>query len=352
MAQSHKFRKTKSLFATTLSTGIGTGTGDTITLASVSGLPTDTEITLTFDRVDSTGTATPDKMERITGTISGGSLTSYTRAVDGSTEQAHDAGAVIEYIPNADDINDMVDGILVEHGQDGTHDNTKVAMLAGTQTITGVKTFTPEQIFTAAPRLDAGGKLKQISTPDAPAAGHTLLYGKTDGKIYRRATGGSETEVGAGGGDTVLTPLSAIFPNSNYPALSKTSGTNMVYYTLDFDQTTSESCQWITTIPQSWVTGGTAYIYWTASGGSASQTCNWDFHTKSYANDEAIDAAFNTADNLNDVLIATGDVHVISGSITTTGWAAGELLAIKVARDISDNLAADAKLLTVAIKWS
>jgi len=142
MAQSNLFRKTKSLFASTLSTGIGTGTGDTITPASVSGLPTDTEITLTFDRVDSTGTATPDKMERITGTISGGSLTSYTRAVDGSTEQAHDAGAVIEYIPNADDINDMVDGILVEHGQDGTHDNTKVAMLAGEQTFTGAKTFT------------------------------------------------------------------------------------------------------------------------------------------------------------------------------------------------------------------
>jgi len=121
MAQSDLFRKTKSLFASTLSTGIGTGTGDTITPASVSGLPTDTEITLTFDRVDSTGTATPDKMERITGTISGGALTSYTRAVDGSTEQAHDAGAVIEYIPNADDINDMVDGILVGHTQAGLH---------------------------------------------------------------------------------------------------------------------------------------------------------------------------------------------------------------------------------------
>ena len=70
MAQAHKFRKVKSLFSTTLSSGISTGTGETITPASVVGLPTDTEITLTLDRVDSGGTATPSKMERITGIIS------------------------------------------------------------------------------------------------------------------------------------------------------------------------------------------------------------------------------------------------------------------------------------------
>src|SRR3990167_9006994 len=121
MAQTDLFRKAKSLFSTTLNTGIGTGTVDTITPNSVTGLPTDTETTLTFDRVDSAGTATPTKMERITGTISGGNLTSYTRGVDGSTEQAHSAGAVIEYIWSADDLNDMVDGILEEHNQSGGH---------------------------------------------------------------------------------------------------------------------------------------------------------------------------------------------------------------------------------------
>lgn len=122
MAQTHAFRKAKSLFSTTLSAGISTGTGETITPASVTGLPTDTEITLTIDRVDSTGTATPTKMERITGVISAGNLTAYTRGVDGSTEQSHSSGAVVEYIWNADDLNDLVDGILVGHNQDGTHD--------------------------------------------------------------------------------------------------------------------------------------------------------------------------------------------------------------------------------------
>jgi len=124
MAQTDKFRKAKSLFATTLVSGIGTGTGDTITLNSATGLPTDTEITLTFNRVDGDGVKQDaDGVERITGTISGANLTSYTRSIDNSTEQAHSAGTVIEYIWNSDDLNDIVDGILVEHTQTGSHRN-------------------------------------------------------------------------------------------------------------------------------------------------------------------------------------------------------------------------------------
>jgi hypothetical protein len=141
-----KFRKGKSNFATTLVTGIGTGTGDTITLNSTTGLPTDTEITLTFNRVTSGGVVNSTSvMERITGTISGATLTSYRRGVDGTTEQAHAGGTVVEYIPNAADMNDQVDGILVEHNQDGTHNTTKVVDLDTEQTLTN-KTLTSPKI--------------------------------------------------------------------------------------------------------------------------------------------------------------------------------------------------------------
>ena len=122
MAITDKFKKGESLFSTTLSSGIGTGTGETITLASVTGLPTDTEITLTLDRVDANGTETPSNMERITGTIVGSALTSYTRGTDGSTEQSHSASAVIEYIFNAQDLNDIIDGVLIGHTQAGVHE--------------------------------------------------------------------------------------------------------------------------------------------------------------------------------------------------------------------------------------
>ena len=117
------FRKGKSLYASTSNT-FSTGEGETITPASVSGLPTDTEITLTFDRVDSSGTATPTKLERIIGTISGGNfvVSSGGRGADGTTEQAH-TSPVVEYIFNAKDLNDMVSGFLVQHLTTGAHNN-------------------------------------------------------------------------------------------------------------------------------------------------------------------------------------------------------------------------------------
>lgn len=124
-----KLRKYKSLFSTTLSTGIGTGTSDTITPATVTGLPTDTAITLTIDRVDSSGIATPSKLERIKGIISGGNLIDYVRGVDGTTEQSHTAGAVVEMVWNAADLNDIVDWGLVQHGQDGVHSSALVTSL-------------------------------------------------------------------------------------------------------------------------------------------------------------------------------------------------------------------------------
>ena len=113
-------RKYKSLYSSTTNT-FSTGEAVTITPASVVGLPTDTEITLTFDRVDGSGTKTPDKMERIRGTITGGNfvISSGGRAVEG-TEQVH-TSPVVEMIWNADDWNDTVDHILTEHNQDGTH---------------------------------------------------------------------------------------------------------------------------------------------------------------------------------------------------------------------------------------
>jgi len=130
------FAKQKSLFSTTLSTSIGTGTGDTITLASVTGLPTDAEITLTIERVSTDGTTkTPTKMERIRGTIVGSNLTSYTRAVEG-IEQAHASGSIVEYIPNATDWNNMVDGFLVNHNQTGTHKPTAWVTASDGATVT------------------------------------------------------------------------------------------------------------------------------------------------------------------------------------------------------------------------
>lgn len=119
-ANTDKLRKLKSNFATTLNGGI-TDSDTTITLNAVTGLPTDTAITLTIDRVDANGVAL-NTVERVTGVVSGSTLVNCLRGEDGTTAQAHNNGAIVEYIWEAETYNDMVDWGLVEHDQDGTHD--------------------------------------------------------------------------------------------------------------------------------------------------------------------------------------------------------------------------------------
>lgn len=109
------FRKTKSLYSATTNS-FSTGEGETITPSSVAGLPTDTQMVLTFDRTVS------GKLERILGTISGSNfvVASGGRGYDGTTEQSH-TSPTVEYIPNAADINAVVTGLLVGHTQLGVH---------------------------------------------------------------------------------------------------------------------------------------------------------------------------------------------------------------------------------------
>lgn len=137
------YRKGKSLFATTANS-FSTGEGVTITPNDVSGLPTG-NLVLTFDREVS------GKVERIKGAISGSNFVVATggRGYDGTTEQAHTSPNV-EYIYNGADQNDAVDAFVAEHSVAGVHDTTKVAMLAGTQTVTGNKTFSGTTVITTA----------------------------------------------------------------------------------------------------------------------------------------------------------------------------------------------------------
>ena len=87
---------------------------------SLTGLPTDTALLVTVDRVDSSGTKTPSKMERFIGVVSGNNFVSCIRGVEGLA-QPQAGGAVIECVIAPKYWNDIVDWGLVEHNQDGTH---------------------------------------------------------------------------------------------------------------------------------------------------------------------------------------------------------------------------------------
>lgn len=120
-AATDKFRKLSRRWVGQIgSGGVADNTTTTIPLSSATNLATDTGVTIVVDRVDANGTATPSLEETIVGVVSGSNIVNAVRGVEG-TAQAHDAGAVVEVLVTADGYNDIIDGILSEHNQDGTH---------------------------------------------------------------------------------------------------------------------------------------------------------------------------------------------------------------------------------------
>lgn len=100
--------------------GVSDSSTTTIPLAATTNLPSDTGVVAVIDRVDANGVKTPTLEETVVGIVSGSNISSATRGAEG-TAQAHAAGAVVEILVTAKGWNDIVDGILVQHLQNGNH---------------------------------------------------------------------------------------------------------------------------------------------------------------------------------------------------------------------------------------
>lgn len=133
------------------------------------------------------------------------------------------------------------------------------------------------------------------------------------------------------------------------------SATNKVMLrTFDFDQTTSESAQITIPMPKSWDEGTvTVQFIWTAS---STGTVVWGCSARAFSDDDAVDGAFGTAQTVPDAVTASGDImeSAFTPAITIAGTPAAEdLVVFKFYRDPdNDNLAADAKLIAVRIKYT
>jgi hypothetical protein len=124
-----------------------------------------------------------------------------------------------------------------------------------------------------------------------------------------------------------------------------------------FDASTDEFAQWSVWMPDNWNAGTITFkAVWSAA--SSSGDVIWGLQGISYANDDAIDAAWGTAQTVTDTLTATGDACVTSESsaITLSGTpAAGELIQLRAYRDANaggDTLAADALLIGIKVYYT
>lgn len=100
--------------------GVADASVTTVPLASATNLPTQTAVVVVVDRVDVNGVATPSLEETLIGVVSGSNLVTCVRGAEG-TAQAHSAGSVVEVLVTAKGLNDLIDGLLVEHTQLGKH---------------------------------------------------------------------------------------------------------------------------------------------------------------------------------------------------------------------------------------
>jgi hypothetical protein len=162
-ANTDKFRKGARRWVGQIGAGgVADDAVTTVPLASSTNLPTDTAVAVVINRVDSSGTATPTLEETVVGVVSGNNLVSCLRGVEG-TAQAHSAGAVVELLFVADNWNDLIDGVLVQHNQLGLHTNITACNVAASGTAT-ILTAAIQGTATASQVITSGVSAKGIVT--------------------------------------------------------------------------------------------------------------------------------------------------------------------------------------------
>lgn len=166
----------------------------------------------------------------------------------------------------------------------------------------------------------------------------------------------------AGGQNTIGIPASAFTPTSTNGAASalRELATNDVMVPgYDFDKDTDEHIQIMLPMPKGWDEGTlTAQVAWTDAATAGTGNVVWGVRMRAVGNDDALDAAFGTAQLVTDGFIASGDMHLspTTAAITPAGSPAeGDWLVVDVYRDAdsgSDTYSQDARLIGVKLVYS
>jgi hypothetical protein len=124
-----------------------------------------------------------------------------------------------------------------------------------------------------------------------------------------------------------------------------------------FDPAAIEYAQALVRMPSNYNNGTvTARFFWSSSSSTGSVV--WGLQARAFADDDALDTAFGTAQTVTDTLLATGDMHIsaATSAVTSGGTpAATTPLQFQIYRDAtngSDTLGSDARLLGVEISFT
>ncbi len=131
-------------------------------------------------------------------------------------------------------------------------------------------------------------------------------------------------------------------------------------YSLAFDPTTAENAFIENSMPDNWDGGVVNFrVLWYAKTGyiaTSSDGVAWTLKATSYADGDAIDAAYGTGVTVTDTGTANDQLRctVVSADLTVAGAGAGELVHWVITRTVSDaadDWAADAELVSVVLEY-
>src|SRR6185503_11688588 len=196
-----------------------------------------------------------------------------------------------------------------------------------------------------------------IGTPPPAGTVGVALTDDTAGMATLLKFPSSPGSAGGGSGTQPIfecLPTGATFPTANFAQLVKNVGTHQIDYTLDFDPTTSESASWMFALPSTAVFTAASIRIWSRQPAATAGTVGWLITTLSRAANEAWDTAGVTDTATAAAVPGTaGHTQLITKALTITGWAAGEFLLVKIARDVAnDNCAEDVKFMGAVLELS
>lgn len=194
------------------------------------------------------------------------------------------------------------------------------------------------------------------NNPSAPGAGNDLPNSIVDQMIendnYLDSKINSQIQIGAGGWTPSVT-------NGASANSFETTTNALTISMLDFSNSGGKVYAEAGFVLPSDYDGGTitAKFHWLAQDASTNSVV-WGCQGVAFADDDAIDTAYGTAQEVTDANLANGDVNIsaATSAITIAGSpAAGEWAQIRIYRDSgngSDDLAATASLLSVVLTYT
>lgn len=170
------------------------------------------------------------------------------------------------------------------------------------------------------------------------------------------------TSISPIGQQTIWVPAGAMTPRTTNGAASGSTelATNdvMLKY-LAFDTATSEAAQFMIQMPKSWDEDTlVCQFVWAHPSTTTNFGVTWGIRAVAFANDDAMDTAFGTAQEVADTGGTTSDCYITSetSALTVAGSpGAEELVCFEVYRDPtdgSDTMAVDAYLIGVKIHYT